>query len=131
MVPSLFHRSSFIIPWWPEVSYHSSLFAFLEKYDVILCPVSPYPTPVHGVGPNDEQTLAWSYLAAYAMTELPTVVVRVGASPEGLPISVQIVAREWREDVALAVAQHLQIALGGWQLPQTQVEQPGETCMSK
>jgi len=100
-------------------SYHSSLFTFLEKHDVILCPVSPYPAPVHGVGPNDDQTLAWSYLAAYAMTELPTVVVRVGASPEGLPISVQIVAREWREDVALAVAQHLQIALGGWQLPQT------------
>jgi len=80
-------------------SYHSSLFAFLEKYDAILC-------------------LVWSYLAAYAMTELPTVAVRAGASPEGLPIGILIVARQWREDVALAVAQHLQTALGGWQPPQ-------------
>jgi amidase len=30
---------------------------------------------------------------------------------------VQVVARAWREDVALAVAQHLEQALGGWQRP--------------
>jgi amidase len=99
-------------------SYHSSLFAFLEKYDVILCPVSPAPAPARWATPSDAQTLLWSYLAAYAMTELPTVVVRAGASSEGLPIGVQIVAREWREDVALAVAQRLQTVLGGWQPPQ-------------
>jgi amidase len=27
------------------------------------------------------------------------------------------VARPWREEVALAVAQHLEQALGGWQCP--------------
>jgi len=27
------------------------------------------------------------------------------------------VARPWREDVALAVAQYLEAALGGWQRP--------------
>ena len=99
-------------------SYHSSLFAFLEKYDVILCPVSPSPAPAREATPSDAQTLVWSYLAAYAMTELPTVVVRASASPEGLPIGVQVVAREWQEHIALAVAQHLQTVLGGWQPPQ-------------
>lgn len=99
-------------------SYRSSLFAFLGKYDVVLCPVSPTPAPVCGVTPNEARTLAWSYLAAYTMTELPTVVVRAGTSSEGLPIGILIVARQWREDVALAVAQHLQTALGGWQPPQ-------------
>ena len=35
----------------------------------------------------------------------------------GLPIGVQIVARPWREDVALAVAKHLETVLGGWERP--------------
>jgi Asp-tRNA(Asn)/Glu-tRNA(Gln) amidotransferase A subunit family amidase len=34
-----------------------------------------------------------------------------------LPIGVQIVARPWREDVALAVAAHLENALGGFVPP--------------
>jgi len=41
--------------------------------------------------------------------------VRGGTSPEGSPIGVQVVARPWREDIALAVAQHLETVLGGWQ----------------
>jgi len=45
------------------------------------------------------------------------VAVRGGTSPEGLPIGIQVVARPWREDVALAVAQHLETVLGGWQRP--------------
>jgi amidase len=40
--------------------------------------------------------------------------VRAGVSPEGLPIGVQVVARPWREDVALAVAQIIETTLGGW-----------------
>jgi amidase len=31
-----------------------------------------------------------------------------------MPIGVQVVARPWRDDVALAVAAHLEQALGGW-----------------
>jgi Asp-tRNA(Asn)/Glu-tRNA(Gln) amidotransferase A subunit family amidase len=38
-------------------------------------------------------------------------------SSEGLPLGVQIVARPWREEVALAVAQSLEGALGGWRRP--------------
>ena len=45
------------------------------------------------------------------------VVVRAGSSAEGLPIGVQVVARPWREDVALAVARHIEEALGGWRAP--------------
>ena len=58
-----------------------------------------------------------SYTNAYNLTGWPAAVVRGGTSPEGLPIGVQIVARPWREDVALAVAQQLETALGGWQPP--------------
>ena len=89
----------------------------MEKYDVILCPVSPSPAPSHGATLNDEKVPAMSYLVTYALVGWPTVVVRGSTSPEGLPIGVQVVAREWREDVALAVAQHIETALGGWQRP--------------
>jgi len=54
---------------------------------------------------------------SYNLTGWPDAVVRGGTSPEGLPIGVQIVTRPWREDVALAVAQHLEGELGGWQRP--------------
>ncbi len=51
------------------------------------------------------------------MTGWPAVVARGGTSPEGLPIGVQVVARPWREDVALAVAQQIETISGGWQKP--------------
>jgi amidase len=91
----------------------SALLAFLHAYDVILCPVCAFPAPPHGTA-----TLSIvSYTEVYNLTGWPGAVVRGGTSPEGLPIGVQIVARPWREDVALAVAQSLEEALGGWQRP--------------
>jgi amidase len=45
------------------------------------------------------------------------VVVRCGTSADGLPIGVQVVARPWREDVALAAAHYLEVMFGGWERP--------------
>jgi amidase len=90
----------------------SALLRFLQPYDLILCPVCAVPAPPHGT------TLSLpSYTGVYNLTGWPGAVVRGGTSPEGLPIGVQLVARPWREDVALAVAQYLEGALGGWQRP--------------
>jgi amidase len=47
----------------------------------------------------------------YNLTGWPVVIVRAGTSPEGLPIAVQVIAQPWREDVALAVAQHIESQL--------------------
>jgi amidase len=44
-------------------------------------------------------------------------VVRCGGSPEGLPIGVQVVAPPWRDHLALALAERLEAALGGWPPP--------------
>ena len=85
----------------------------LKTYDVILCPVNAYPALRHGGTPD--ALPAFSYTSTYNLTGWPGAVVRGGTSPEGLPIGVQVVAPPWREDVALSVAQHLEIALGGWQ----------------
>jgi amidase len=97
--------------------FRSAMLSFLDRYDVILCPVNAYPAMLHGTMWDDDKLPALSYTATYNLTGWPAVVVRGGTSPEGLPINVQVVARPWREDVALAVAQYIETTLGGWQRP--------------
>ena len=102
-------------------TFRSAMLAFMEQYDVILCPVSSHPATPHKATFEDQKYPAYapifSYTQTFNMTGWPGAVVRAGTSPEGLPIGVQIVARPWREDVALAVAQHLETVFGGWQRP--------------
>jgi len=93
--------------------FRSQMLLFLEAYDVIICPVSAHPAVPHGAADGS----TFSYAKPYNLTGWPSVVVRGGTSPEGLPIGVQVVARPWREEVALAVAQRIETALGGWQRP--------------
>ena len=93
--------------------YRSAMLAFMQPYDVLLCPVSATPATRH----DDPDGPDFTYTFAHNLTGWPGAVVRCGTSAEGLPIGVQIVARPWREDVALAVAQYLETNLGGWQSP--------------
>jgi len=97
--------------------FKRSMLSFLEKYDVIICPVCAYPALPHGATMALDKLPGISYTMTYNLTGWPSVVVRGGTSPEGLPIGVQVVARPWREDVALAVAQYIETVLGGWQPP--------------
>ena len=98
-------------------SYRSAMLGFMENYDVIVCPVSAFAALPHGESMTDENRSGINYTATYNITGWPSTVVRGGTSPDGLPIGVQVVARPWREDVSLAVAQYLEGALGGWQNP--------------
>jgi amidase len=93
----------------------SAMLSFLQPYDVIICPVNAYPAMSHESA--IEKAIGWTYTRVYNLTGWPAAVVRGGTSPESLPIGVQIVTRPWREDVALAVAQCLETALGGWAPP--------------
>jgi amidase len=95
--------------------FRCSMTSFMEKYDAIICPVCAYPAPPHNT--SFDSFPAFSYTMTYNLTGWPGLVVRGGTSPEGLPIGVQVVARPWREDVALAVGRHIESALGGWGLP--------------
>ena len=98
-------------------SYRSAMLGFMQNYDVIVCPVSAFAALPHGESMTDENRSGINYTATYNITGWPSTVVRGGTSPDGLPIGVQVVARPWREDVSLAVAQYLEGALGGWQRP--------------
>ncbi len=103
---------------WAQVStYRRDMLGFLKDYDLILCPVNALPAMEHGTSFQPERTPAFSYTIAYNLTGWPGAVVRCGSSREGLPVGVQAVARPWREDVALAAAGHLEIALGGYRRP--------------
>ena len=96
--------------------YRSDMLVFMRSYDAIICPTVAMPAPPHGETYKEINRNA-SYSAPYNLAGWPGAVVRCGTSPEGLPIGVQIIARPWREDVALAVAAVLESALGGYVRP--------------
>jgi Asp-tRNA(Asn)/Glu-tRNA(Gln) amidotransferase A subunit family amidase len=79
------------------------------------CTAAAYPAMPHGS--TFDQLRAFSYTMAFNLTGWPAAVVRCGTSPQGLPIGVQIVARPWREDIVLALAQHLERAMCGYVRP--------------
>jgi len=94
-------------------SFRSKMLSFMKNYAAILCPADHVPAPPYGA--QDE--LRFTYALPFSLTGWPCVVIRAGTSPEGLPIGVQIVANPWREDVALAIAQQIEMTLGGWKCP--------------
>jgi amidase len=95
--------------------FRSGMHAFMADYDAIVCPVNSGPARLHG--PEMDDLTGFTYTMTYNLTGWPAAVVRAGTSPEGLPIGVQIVARPGREDVALALARHVELELGGYQRP--------------
>ncbi|MEE2777652.1 MAG: amidase [Acidobacteriota bacterium] len=102
-----------IARWW---DMRSRMTGFFDDYDVILSPVNAGPAFEHG-GLAEAGLASFSYTISYNLTGWPGAVVRGGTAPEGLPIGVQIVARPWREDVALAVAKVLESKLGPFPRP--------------
>jgi len=101
-------------------SFRSHMLAFVQRYDAILCPVSPYTRLPHGYSLDSDPSFgisSYSYTTPYNLTGWPCTVVRAGTSPMGMPIGVQVAAHPWREDVSLAAAQAIETALGGWKPP--------------
>ena len=92
--------------------FRRAMIAFMESVDVILTPAAELPARPHGAGGG-----SIAYTLTYSLTGYPAVVVRAGTSEDGMPIGVQVVARPWRDDVAIAAAYQIQTALGGWQQP--------------
>jgi amidase len=85
---------------------------FMRRFDLMVCPAAGEPA---GFGAAGE--MEFIYTLPFSLTGYPCVVVRAGTSAEGLPIGVQLAARPWCDDVALAAAGCIESALGGWQLP--------------
>lgn len=94
-------------------AFRTRMLAFMESVDIVVCPTAPGPAALHG---EDVETL-FHYTLPFSLTGQPCVVVPSGRSEEGLPIGVQVVGRVWREDVAIAVARRIEVAIGGWRRP--------------
>ena len=97
--------------------WRSRMLSFMRDYDLVLCPPCAREAMPHGTTFDDDNQLVFVYTMLYNMTGWPGVVVRAGTSREGLPTGAQLVARPWREDVALACALEVERATGGWQRP--------------
>ena len=95
--------------------FRAAMYGFLNNFDVLLSPVSFSPAVPHGTSIADNVFPGFSYTMTHNLTGWPAAVVRCGTSGDGLPIGVQIAAAPWREDIALAVAEYLESACGGWQ----------------
>jgi len=94
----------------------SDVLGFMRSFEVLLCPAAPAAALPHGEGLGS----MFIHTLPYSLTGQPCVVVRGGTSPEGLPIGVQIVARVWRDEVAVAAALAVERASGGWSPPANQ-----------
>jgi len=93
--------------------FRTRLLEFMASFDLILTPVAADIAPLYRAKiPSVDQ---YSYTIPYSLGGNPAVVVRAGGSPEGLPIGVQVVARNWRDYAALAAAAWIEKQLGGWQ----------------
>jgi amidase len=97
--------------------FRNSMLRFMENYDAVLSAVAPYPALLHGTSFEETNRKGFGYSQMYNLTGWPSATVRVGTSPEGLPLGVQVAARPWREDIALALAAHLEKSFGGWKMP--------------
>jgi Asp-tRNA(Asn)/Glu-tRNA(Gln) amidotransferase A subunit family amidase len=82
----------------------------MQQFPVLLTPVCALPAFRHEdrawkiEGQTIEYLDAMRYTQWFNLLAAPAAVVPVGRSPEGLPIGVQVVARPFEDELALAVA---------------------------
>ena len=87
---------------------------FMQRFDVIVCPVAADIAPEL----RDPRDVDFIYTLPYSLTGYPVAVVRAGTSGAGMPVGVQVVARSWCDQVALAAARCIERACGGWVAPE-------------
>lgn len=98
-------------------AWRRRMLGFMEPYDAILCPPCALDALPHDATDVPENYPAFTYIFAYNYTGWPGAVVRGGTSATGLLRGVQVVARPWREDVALALARAIERSQGGFRPP--------------
>ena len=86
-------------------NYQSTMLAFFNDFDVLISPVNAV-TAIRHEDPEDSR--AYTYTEAYNLTGWPGVVIPAGSDENGLPVGIQVLARPFREDHALALAGYLE-----------------------
>lgn len=100
---------------WAEAAvWRKSLYAVVERFDVLVAPVSPAPATDRSGrslldGTHLTERALMSYCRAITLTALPALSVPVGTSEEGLPISVQLIGAPHAEPLLLAVGSLIEL----------------------
>ena len=100
---------------------YANMRALLSDFDVLACPVTgcmPRPQSEEWVRevagqphPGYMDWLRFAFLAT--VTGLPAMSVPLGPGPRGLPVGLQLIGRPRGEAGLLAVARHVEMAVGG------------------
>ena len=89
---------------------------YFQRYDVLLCPVTPFPATKHGLndvvvdGVTVSPFHVMSATSPFSLTGMPALSMRFGTSRDGLPIGVQVVSSWLAESTVLKVASLLEEA---------------------
>ena len=87
---------------------------YFQRYDALLCPVTPFPATKHGLndlvvdGVTVSPFHVMSATSPFSLTGMPALSMRFGTSHDGLPIGVQIVSSWLAESTVLKVASLLE-----------------------
>src|ERR1700754_1881819 len=87
---------------------------YFQRYDALLCPVTPFPATRHGLNDLvvDGKTVSpfhvMSATSPFNLIGMPALSMRFGTSRDGLPIGVQIVSAWLAESTAFDVAARLE-----------------------
>ena len=104
---------------WAEADIvRGKLLQQMQEFPLLLCPVASVPAFRHDQrswtidGREVEYLDAMRYAQWWNLLAAPAAVVRVGRSPEGLPIGVQMVGRPFEDEVVLQAAGVIDKAFG-------------------
>lgn len=79
-----------------------------QRFDLVLCPTVPAGPPradAPTVNPAQALWTQWApWTFTFNLTRQPAITVPMGVSGAGLPLSVQIAAAQWRDDLVLRAA---------------------------
>jgi aspartyl-tRNA(Asn)/glutamyl-tRNA(Gln) amidotransferase subunit A len=87
---------------------------YFQRYDVLLCPVTPFPATKHGLkdlvvdGVTVSPFHVMSATSPFSLTGMPALSMRFRTSHDGLPIGVQIVSSWLAESTTLKIASLLE-----------------------
>ncbi|XP_075068996.1 fatty-acid amide hydrolase 2 [Mixophyes fleayi] len=89
--------------------------SLLGNDGILLYPSHPKIAPKH------HEPLAvpfnFAYTGIFNVLGLPVTQCPLGLSKSGLPLGIQIISSQYNDHLTLALAQHLEKALGGWKPP--------------
>jgi aspartyl-tRNA(Asn)/glutamyl-tRNA(Gln) amidotransferase subunit A len=85
-----------------------------QRFDLVLCPTVPGPPPLADAPTVDPVQALWKDWAPWTftfnLTRQPAITVPMGLSGAGLPLSVQIAAAQFRDDLVLRGARAIEHA---------------------